>query len=224
MACKSAAAFNSAGSGFSEALGSAAVCLDLGHDEAPYLLYRGNCGYYPLFFYFGSDNHIHIAPFYSRLVLYDRHILQLFGNPFDNRPSDIHMRDLATPEHKSYLGFVALFQKTLDVLDLEFQIVIISFRTELDFLKQNVDLFLFCFLQLFALLILELAIIHDSADRGNCRWRNLDKIKLLLFGQFQGFGNRNYTQRLTIRTDNSHFGNPDGLVDINGRFCYGDTS
>ena len=62
---------------------------------------------------------------------------------------------------------------------LEQEVMLVSLRSEFHFLKLNLHLFLFCLLQLFALLIFKFAEIHDSANRRNCGGRHLDKVQLL---------------------------------------------
>src|SRR6185369_246687 len=117
VACKSATTLDPAGSGFSEAFGGAAVCFNLWHKLTPSCYLRNYGLINPLFFNFRSNNHIHVATLDTRLILYDCHILQLFCNTLNNRPPNIHVGNLTTSEHQGYLGFIALFQKALDILD-----------------------------------------------------------------------------------------------------------
>lgn len=177
-----------------------------------------------LFFRFRCNNHIHVTPLNPWLIFNDAHILKFFRYPFNHSPTDIHMGDFTATKYKRNFCLIALFKKALDVVNLKFKIMTIRLRPKLYFLQQNMNLLLFCFLQLFTLLILELAIVHYPADRWNGCWRNLHKIQLLLFGQFECLRKGKNAQRLSCCTNYTNLRNPDGLIDIDGRFCYGDTS
>src|SRR6185369_9363039 len=77
----------------------------------------------------------------------------------------LHMGDLASAKDESYLCLVAFFKKAANMLYLEEKVVLIRLGTKLYLLELNQDLLFLCLLHLLALLILELAVIHDPADR-----------------------------------------------------------
>lgn len=177
-----------------------------------------------LFFQFRGDDHIQIAPFDTRLIFYDGNILYLRRKTVNQSAANVHMGNFSSPEDQSDLRFVPFFEKTPYMLDFKLKVMIIRLGTKFHLFKLNMNLLLFGLLQFLALLVLELSVVHNPADGGNSGGRNLNKIKLLLFGHFKSLGDRYNTQRFAIRANYAYFRDPDGLVDVYCRFCYGDTS
>ena len=92
------------------------------------------------------------------------------------------MRHFAATETQGDLYLVAVFQKLEHAAHLDFVIVGIGVRAELDFLDLDDLLLLACFGFFFLGLVFELAKVHDLADRRNGIRRNLYQIKPGLFG------------------------------------------
>jgi hypothetical protein len=176
------------------------------------------------YFDFGGDDHEHAPPFHLRPHFYDRYILEFGDKAFKGLLPQFHMCDFPTAEHHGDLGLVPLFQEAADMLDFEGQVMVVGLGAELHFLDLDVDLFLLGFLQFFALLIFELAEVHDAADWRYGRWRDLHQVQLLSFGQRQGLLNGEDAELLAIRPNDPDFPGTYGLIDVNGRFSYGATS
>ena len=82
--------------------------------------------------------------------------------------------------------------------NLGFQVVVIGFGSELDFLELDSGLFFPCQLLLFLLLILILPIIHYLTDRRTSIRRYLNKIKAKLLSRLQGLGRRHHAKLRSI--------------------------
>ena len=91
------------------------------------------------------------------------------------------MNDLASSKKNGRLDFVALFQKSDDVILFEFVIVLIRVGPKLHFLDDDVFLMFFRFVKFFVQLVEVLSIIHDSADRRGCSWRYFYQVQAALF-------------------------------------------
>ncbi len=115
------------------------------------------------------------------------------------------MQHLAPLESYLRLDLPAVPQKLLGVPLLELIIMLRRIRSELDGLQDNLGLFLLGFFRPLALFILELAIIHDSADRRIRVGRHLYQIQPYRFGTFQTFSGRNDTELLIVFINNQDF-------------------
>ncbi len=80
------------------------------------------------------------------------------------------MSILAAPEHDSQFDLVSFFEKASGMPDLELEIMIIGLGPHLDFLEFNTHLLLARLRSPLGLLILVLAIVHDTANRRIGLW------------------------------------------------------
>ena len=69
---------------------------------------------------------------------------------------------------------------------LELKIMLFGFRPELNFLHDDLFLMLFGLMRPFALLVLELAVVHDPAHRRIRSGSHLDKVQFLRLGKGKG--------------------------------------
>ena len=90
--------------------------------------------------------------------------------------------------------------------------MVIGLRTEPDFLHSDFDLLGLNFLLLFLLLIKELLIIEDFADRRISGRRNLDKIEFLIIGHFHSLLDRVYARIFDIISNETYLGNSDAII------------
>jgi len=151
-------------------------------------------------------------------------VFQFSCETLNDSTSNIHVGNLSPTKNKRYLGLISLFKKTPDMLNLKHQVMIIGLGTQLNLLDLNMYLFLSGFLQLLALLILELAIVHNAANGWHRRGRHLNEIQLLLFRQFKCLGCWNDAELFAVRANYSNFRRADCVINVYGRFCYGYTS
>jgi len=122
------------------------------------------------------------------------------------------MYDLASAEEDGSFDFVTLFQKPDDVVLLEIVIMLIGIGPKLHFLYGDVFLVLLCFVKLLIKLVKVFAVIHDSANRWICSWRNLDQVQTPLFSNLERCLRRHDTELLVFIVNHAYFASSDSLV------------
>ena len=65
---------------------------------------------------------------------------------------------------------------------------------------------------LLALLILELAEVHDLADRWSCVGRNLDKVEARILGETLRVIRSHYSVLYTLLVNQTNFGDADAMI------------
>lgn len=158
VACKSRTSLDLAGPCLLETLCSAAVCLDFRHILLLLAVFV---------LFFGGDNHEHAPPLHFGFYFNYGYIFEILRKTIKCFLTVLHVGDFPATENKGDLGLVPFLEKPPYMLDLEEHVVFICFRSELDLFQLHLNLLLFCFLQLLALLVLELAVIHDAAYGGD---------------------------------------------------------
>ncbi|KAF4529764.1 hypothetical protein B566_EDAN018207 [Ephemera danica] len=171
-----------------KALGSALLGLHLGHDcsflndlvtkpqEARNL--ATSTSILPL----RSQHHDHLAPFQLWHVLHHRHIGQLIANAFQQPHANVLVGDFTAAVAQGDLALVAIFgNETPQVAHLDEVVAFVRAWTKLDFLDLD-DLF-----RLLLFLVLELAVVHQAADRWVSRGSNFNQVHISLAGKPQGF-------------------------------------
>jgi hypothetical protein len=133
-----------------------------------------------------SQNHDHVAAFHFGRLFHNTVLFEFFPDPFQNLHPQLGIRDLPTPKEDGDLGLIFLPKETLDVSNLDLQIVFIGLRADFDLFYLDDGLFFLGLLSPLVLLVFEFAKIHDLADRRFCVWSHLNKIQLILSSQFQG--------------------------------------
>ena len=120
---------------------------------------------------------------HKRISLHFRWPLNLgnlvqFGNQsLHQLSSQFLMGHFPATENDARLGFVPFSQESHDVILFELKIVLFSLRPEFYLLYDNLLLMLLCFVGPFALLVLELTIIHDPANGGTGSRSHFHKIQ-----------------------------------------------
>ena len=82
----------------------------------------------------------------------------------------------------------AFLEKVLGMLEFELKIVIVGIRTKANLLDQILGGVGFDFLLLFLFLVLEFAVISDTANGRGRGLRDKDQVKAQSFGYLQGLG------------------------------------
>src|SRR5690554_94974 len=132
----------------------------------------------------GKD-HQH-GPALHRRTLFDKSdVVQLTDNPVHLLARDLGVRNLTAPEPDSHLDLVAILQPAASVADLEREVVIGGLRPEADLLDLDLLLLAARLTLLLRLLILELAEVHDLADRRIGIRGDLNQVEASLFGAAQ---------------------------------------
>ena len=88
---------------------------------------------------------------------------ELGDDAFHDFAAFFDVRHLATTEENGYLDFVFVLQKANRLFDFEVDVVLARFGTQANFLQFRLMRFA-VLLSPFALLILELSIVHDSTN------------------------------------------------------------
>ena len=116
----------------------------------------------------------------------------------------------ATKHHRD-LDLVPFHQELAGVVELKVEIVLIRPGTKLHLFEgRRVGLLA---RTLFLLLILELAVVHDPANRGTRRRRNLDEVETFVARNDQRFLRRHDAQLFAISPDHSDFTDTNTFVD-----------
>jgi len=130
----------------------------------------------------GDKQQGHPLVHYSAGLFDFRQFLQRLGNLVENLVSPVLMQHLPAAEEQCELDLVAFLQKFACVICLDFDVVLVGFGTQPDFLKHSgMMLAFFVAVANFAFLLVEpFAVIHYSADRRVAGGRNLDEVEFCL--------------------------------------------
>src|SRR5439155_14502226 len=145
----------------------------------------------------GRQNHEQHPAFEARGLLDDRDVLQLGLDAAQDGLPDLAVRDLTAAEHHGHARLVALGEELADRLRLEGVIVLFRLGTELHFLELHDRLLLLRLARLLLGLVLELAVVHDLADRRLGHGRDLDQVETELLGLGEGGLEGDHSQLLT---------------------------
>ena len=91
-------------------------------------------------------------------------------------------------------------------------VVVVGLGTDLDLLDLHHALALFGFLLLFLLLVLELAVVHDAADRRFGGGSDFHQVHTGFLGKGNSLVALQNTQLFPIGADDAHFAGADHLV------------
>jgi hypothetical protein len=203
-----------AGAGFLETLCGSPVGFDLRHSAFLQLLKL----------FFRGDDDEHAPPFHLWSYFDYGDVCECFNEFVQCCLAKIHMGNFPAAEDDSYFCLVPFFNKPAGMLYLEVQVVIVGFGTKLDLLDHYLYLLLAGFLEFFALLVFEFAVIHDPANRRHRGRRYLNEVELLTFCKRQSFLKRQNTELLAVGADDPEFFRPNGLIDVYRGFSYDATS
>ena len=154
-----------------------------------------------------------MAAFHPWRLLDHPELLALPGDPVQDSPTDVSVRDLPASEGNDHLGLVPLLEEALDVPELELVVVLFRLGAELHLLDDHMALVLARFGGLLLLFILVLPEVHDLADRGDCLGAHLDQVEPRLLCEADRLMRREHTELLAVRPDHSNLGYPDTPVD-----------
>ena len=136
----------------------------------------------------------------------------LLDHGVEDPRAELRVGHLATPELQRDLDLVALGEEVLHVAHLGVEIALADLRTELHFLDRDVDGLLPRFLGLLALLVAELAVVHDPAHRWVRHRRHLDEVEVLLAGQGEGIGQGLDAELAAVGADEANLTGADAIV------------
>lgn len=153
---------------------------------------------------FGGQHHVHRAAFHFGMLFHDGKSAGLLGDLIQHFPSHAGQGDLPSSKNNRDLDFIFLFEKTLNMAELDFQVMFIGLWTDFDFFDLKRGLLFFGFLLFFGLLVFETAVIHNFTDRRRCRGGDFNQIKPGFFGGCYGLMNRNNTALVALGIDQPH--------------------
>src|SRR5690606_11181081 len=113
----------------------------------------------------GGDHHDHETTFHARILLNDRLLGDFRGNLVDHGTTELRMGHFAAAKADRDLDLVALREKPPQVAHLDLVVADIGGRPELEFLDLDLLGLLPRRVRLLLLIELELAEIHDPANR-----------------------------------------------------------
>ena len=114
----------------------------------------------------------------------NRALADFVQQALEDLASQIGMGHFAAAEEDGGLYFVALFEEAEYVVLFELVIVLIGIGPKLHFFNRDVLLMFLRFVKLLIKLVKVFSVIHDSADRRVCSWRNLYQIQAAFLGDF----------------------------------------
>src|SRR5439155_1046890 len=161
----------------------------------------------------GAEQHRHVAPLAGRALLDDRELLQLLGEPVEDRLAALGVGDLAPAEHDGDLHLVLVAQEALDVALLGVVVRRGDLRAELDLADRDLLLVLAGLLGLLGLLVLVLRVVEHPADRRARLRRDLDEVEVLLLGVAQRLLSGHDAHLPALLVDEADLGNADAFVD-----------
>ena len=104
-------------------------------------------------------------------------------------------------------------EEPLDVTLLGLVVVRVDLRAELHLLDDGEGLVAPGLARLLRTLVLELAVVHELADRRTCHRGDLDQIQVGFGGQFECLADRHDADLLALGTDEANLGYADPVVD-----------
>ena len=139
--------------------------------------------------------------------------LDVLGQPLQQPEPQLGAGLLTTAEHDGDLDLVTGTQEPDDVTLLGLVVVRVDLRPQLHLFDDRVGLVPAGLARLLRGLVLVLAEIHQLADRRTGRGRNLDQVEISFLCQPKCVLDPDDAYLLTVRSDQSHLGNADALVD-----------
>jgi hypothetical protein len=165
-----------------------------------------------------SHEHDHGPALHARR-LFDRAVrTELIGELVEKRFAQIRVGHLATTEENRQLDLVSGVEELRSLPALGFEIMVVDLGPDADLFQLDDVLASPRFTLFPALLVTELAVVHQPADRRHGVWRHFDKVETALARHLQRIERRDDADLLAVLVDETDFTNPDALVDagLNG--------
>jgi len=159
------------------------------------------------------QHHDHLAAFELGELLDYGQLAQIGFDALLLRHADFLVGHFAAAEAQGNLGLVAFFQEADHIAQFDLVVVFVRTRAEFDFLDLNLLLLELGGMQFLGVLILELAIIHQPANRGLRGGRNFNQIHLGFFSLTQGLIQAHNAKLFTLHTLQSNFARGDLTID-----------
>ena len=161
-----------------------------------------------------SDHHYHPLALKLRHVLRSSVLLEFDCKTKEKFFSLVGELNRTSPEENRSLDLGTLTKELLGMLELELEVVLISVRTEADFLYHNLGGILLHLLGLLLLLVKILLVIKYLAHRRVCLGSNLDQVEFHLVSHLHSCGNRIDARLRNVVTYETHLWCPYLLIDV----------
>jgi hypothetical protein len=125
-----------------------------------------------------TDHHDHVPAVLLGLRLDKTEFLNIHSKALQQFVAEFRPGLLATAEHDRDLDLVALPEEALDMAPLRAVVMRVDLRADLDLLDDGLRLVLTRLSSLESRLVLELAVVHQFADRRSRRRRDLNQIEV----------------------------------------------
>ena len=156
---------------------------------------------------------MHVAAFHLGLAFDNCHILQVIGKTLKDGQALFGVGHLAAAEHDRDLDLVSTLQEAKHVLLLGGVVAHVDLRAELHFLGFDLVLVLTSLLCLDGLVVLELAVVHDAADRRISLRGDLYQVVAFALCDAQSLRSRVDAQLGSVVADQATFLGPDLVVE-----------
>src|SRR5690606_3637528 len=169
----------------------------------------------------GREDHHHLPAFHHWLPLDRAQIRKGFCQGGELCLRQILVDDLPTPKADRDLDLMSLLQKSARALGLDLKVVRVDLGTQAQLLELDALLFLAGIALSFALLVFELPVIHDPADRGLGVRGDLDEIEIVAGCDVQSFLGGENAELIALRIDHPDAPAPDLMIDPRTFFTRG---
>jgi hypothetical protein len=160
-----------------------------------------------------SDDHDHVAAVLARRTLDATQFGDVLREALQQPEAHLGAGLLTSAEHDHHLDLVPRLEEPLDVPLLGGVVVRVDLQAEADLLEDRVRLVLAGFAGLHVGLVLELAEVHELADRRSRRRSDLDEVEACFVRQPQRVLDAHDADLFAVGAHEPHLGNTDAVVD-----------
>ena len=153
----------------------------------------------------------HPLAFHRGVLLDLGHVLKGLEDLVHDPSALVDVGQLAAPEEDVDQDLILVLQELAGPLDLDLDVVVAGLGPHADFL--DLDLVGLLLAGAFLLLVLELAVVHDLADRRPFVGRDLDEVETKLAGGFHGLAGRQDAEHGAVGANDADGRNADLFVD-----------
>jgi len=160
-----------------------------------------------------AEHHDHVAAVLLGRRLDEAQLRHVLGQALQQPVAQLGAVLLAAAEHDRDLDLVAGAKEPHDVTLLGLVVVRVDLGTKLHLLDDDVRLVPPRLTGLLGVLVLELAVVHELADRRTRHGRDLDQVEVRLLRKAKRIGGGNDADGLATGANETDLGNPDPVVD-----------
>src|SRR6202163_3521555 len=164
-------------------------------------------------YFFRGQQHHHLPPLEPRKLLHDTMWLQVAADTLQQPDAEFLMRHLPPAKAQRDLGFVAFAEESDQIPQVDLVIALVSAGPEFDFLDLDLLELEPCLMLALGFAILELAEIHDPANRRLGQGGNIQQIEFRVLSLCDRVRNRHDAKLFTFHAYQANFGSIDLAVD-----------